>query len=464
MPIILDQPEMDSHSTSQSVYHTINLAAQDHNINNQNFVIDISSSKNYKEANIRLLEPLKLNLVKSCLATKKTTDEDFKKFQQPMLSPNFVYATNELINFNNNPNEQQKDGPVSLKVEHKKYKRKGKVKEMSHDYTLEEQILGNSATVESMYGNKSNKDSESKKKCKTKKCNVMKKCFKLIAPQIENQEVYILEKQIEKMNDHINQGTNSNGTIKQFDDQHLKDSAGVDKCIKLHGYSNYNYSDKREGDLCVESNLLSDFENFNKESKVHDLKNNGYETKMKCYKCFNCSFMSLSLESLNYHCQKKDKCFNNSETFHCPGCKNVFYSLTPLRVHLVHDHKMLQREVKLILNNAQEMCFEKLDVPGEKSSCAYETQSQIIQNGNLFSENDIAVAGAGNRNNVGKSDFEQLSSGRGAASTGRDLEPCLTKRQTMLESYLDDISQKADCSLPPPLTQNGSDLLENTFK
>ncbi|KAL0280432.1 UNVERIFIED_CONTAM: hypothetical protein PYX00_001722 [Menopon gallinae] len=459
MPIILDQPEMETNSTSQSVYHTIDLPAQDHGINNQNFVIDISSNKNYKDGNIRMMEPLKLSLVKNCLSTKKITNEDFKKYPQSLVPSNFMYATNELINFNDTQNDQQKEGPVSLKIEHKKHKRKVKLKEVGHDFSLDEQILENTSTVDNMFGNKS-KDNENRKKYKTKKYNVMKKCYKLIAPHIESQEVYILEKPIEKMNDHISPGTNSNETIKQFDEQeHLKESGEADKCIKLHGYSNYSYSEKRQGDLCVEPNLLSDFENYNKESKVNDLKNNGYETKMKCYKCLNCSFMSLSLESLNYHCQKKDKCFNNSETFHCPGCKNVFYSLTPLRVHLVHDHKMLQREVKLILNNVQEMCFEKLDASGDKSSCAYESQSQIIQNGNLFSESEMAVESGGSRDNVGKGDFV----GRGAPSAGRELEPCMTKRQTMLESYLDDISQKGDCSLPPTLTQNGSDLLENTF-
>lgn len=37
------------------------------------------------------------------------------------------------------------------------------------------------------------------------------------------------------------------------------------------------------------------------------------------------------------------------------------------------------------------------------------------------------------------------------------------KRPTLLESYLDDISNKSDCTLPPRLAQGG-DLLENTFK
>lgn len=201
-----------------------------------------------------------------------------------------------------------------------------------------------------------------------------------------------------------------------------------DEQLKITGEDNGKcqyYSDHQN---CKKWNhTLNDMDDFTKRRMPNlDIRNEkAKETKLKCYKCFTCLFMTLSKESLNYHLEKKGKCYNDNETFHCPGCKNVFYSPTPFKIHLVHDHKMSQKEAKTLVENST-----GIEVEPEASETGKEKERPCW----ATLETDVRVQEKGN------------------------------KRPTMLETYLDEIGSKRDCHLPPPLNRNGSDLLENAFE
>lgn len=82
--------------------------------------------------------------------------------------------------------------------------------------------------------------------------------------------------------------------------------------------------------------------------------------KVKCFKCEQCPFMSISQDGYNYHIQTVHNNEQNSEsassqTFRnkilCPGCENVFYSKKSLKIHLVNDHQMSRPEISQLLES-----------------------------------------------------------------------------------------------------------------
>lgn len=82
--------------------------------------------------------------------------------------------------------------------------------------------------------------------------------------------------------------------------------------------------------------------------------------KVKCFKCEQCPFMSISHDGYNNHVQtvhndgdhvkETNRSFRNKIL--CPGCENVFYSKMSLKIHLVNDHQMSDRnEISQLLES-----------------------------------------------------------------------------------------------------------------
>lgn len=82
--------------------------------------------------------------------------------------------------------------------------------------------------------------------------------------------------------------------------------------------------------------------------------------KVKCFKCEQCPFMSISPDGYNNHIQT----VHNNERYSeiasnrsfrskilCPGCENVFYSKMSLKIHLVNDHQMSRSEISQLLES-----------------------------------------------------------------------------------------------------------------
>ncbi|KAK6629138.1 hypothetical protein RUM43_002955 [Polyplax serrata] len=293
------------------------------------------------------------------------------------------------------------------------------------------------------------------KKCSSKlkdKINGIKKGYKPIAPypSADNQKITTLQNPIQKIvSPHINPIF-----IVKIDDTVV----GNEK-QKVPDYLDY-CEKKIDNSECV---LSCDYNNLanNNLTNLRDKRN--FVAKTKCYKCYNCPFTTLSKEYLNFHFQKKQKCSVNNEVFHCPACKNIFFSLTPLRVHLVQDHKMIMKEVKVIVQSFQEVALEG---DNDKVPCIYQANQIPNVNEGMFNSDvsamELPVTDVDNREDIDKSYVGSITNRE--MSESREIEEGGNlKRPTMLESYLDDINNKAECAIPPTFNHNGSALLENTF-
>lgn len=82
--------------------------------------------------------------------------------------------------------------------------------------------------------------------------------------------------------------------------------------------------------------------------------------KVKCFKCEQCPFMSISQDGYNNHIQTvhfNDQNNDDASTrsfrnkILCPGCENVFYSKMSLKIHLVNDHQMSRPEISQLLES-----------------------------------------------------------------------------------------------------------------
>lgn len=95
--------------------------------------------------------------------------------------------------------------------------------------------------------------------------------------------------------------------------------------------------------------------------------------KVKCFKCEQCPFMSISQNGYNAHIetahnnQNDDESTNNRkirDKILCPGCENVFYSKTSLEFHLVQDHQMSRSDISQLL----ESLFSKKTITSDEST------------------------------------------------------------------------------------------------
>lgn len=83
--------------------------------------------------------------------------------------------------------------------------------------------------------------------------------------------------------------------------------------------------------------------------------------KVKCLKCEQCPFMSISQDGYNNHIRTvhnnesdsnesaSNRSFRNKIL--CPGCENIFYSKMSLKIHLVNDHQMSRPEISQLLES-----------------------------------------------------------------------------------------------------------------
>lgn len=107
--------------------------------------------------------------------------------------------------------------------------------------------------------------------------------------------------------------------------------------------------------------------------------------KVKCFKCEQCPFMSISQDGYNNHIQMVHNNDRNSEhsanrSFRnkilCPGCENVFYSKMSLKIHLVNDHQMSRPEISQLL----ESLFLKKNTNKSSSSSDKTDSTKTITN------------------------------------------------------------------------------------
>lgn len=78
------------------------------------------------------------------------------------------------------------------------------------------------------------------------------------------------------------------------------------------------------------------------------------KSSIKCFKCTQCPFISISQAGLDTHTDKNHHDGNQTSVFKklkCFGCHNVFYSQNSLKVHLVKDHQMSDDEIKYLVQN-----------------------------------------------------------------------------------------------------------------
>ncbi len=78
------------------------------------------------------------------------------------------------------------------------------------------------------------------------------------------------------------------------------------------------------------------------------------KSSIKCFKCTQCPFISISQSGLDVHVDKNHNNGNQTSVFKklkCFGCPNVFYSQNSLKVHLVKDHQMSDDEIKYLVTN-----------------------------------------------------------------------------------------------------------------
>lgn len=442
MPIVLDQPETDSNSGSQGNLNILELVHKppEYNTTEQNFSETIQ---------------LEGNEVEHDGGQKSGVIEGEQKKDWSLKYVSDIYHSDKLSNFSCSSFRGKENG--GAKEELKKHKKKNK-SNVTNPVNMQMNFQNGNLNSQDMFlmkqlkmkndGNKGKKFSNKLKE----KINGIKKGYKPIAPYPsgDDQKLTVVQNPVPK---HVSSQMNPILIVK-IDDQGVNESKQ-----KMPEYFSYNEKKIENSEYVQPYN----FENVSSDLDT-DLKNKkNYVAKTKCYKCYNCPFVTLNKDYLNYHFQKKQKCFANNEVFHCPGCKNIFHSLTPLKIHLMHDHKVLSKEVKVILQSIQEV---RCGMAQEKSSCVFQSDDLSTINGNMFNSNmnsiEMPLTDGENREEIEK-DFENLSNGH--LSGSREIEQCGNgKRQTMLESYLDDINNKGECNLPPTLNHNGSALLENTFK
>lgn len=78
------------------------------------------------------------------------------------------------------------------------------------------------------------------------------------------------------------------------------------------------------------------------------------KSSIKCFKCVQCPFISISQSGLDLHTDKNHHNGNQTSVLKklkCFGCQNVFYSQNSLKVHLVKDHQMCDDEIKYLVQN-----------------------------------------------------------------------------------------------------------------
>ena len=451
MPIILDQPESDSHTSTSRNLNMLDLVNEPSDYNG-------TIEQNFSEGihlDIRDLNE------ENKLHKSENIDGEFKKdWNLQKYVPDDMFENDKIDNFSCSAFKGKKND--LNKYDYKKIKKKDKTNYKNCVNMSTVNFSNNDFNTSEVFLNKQckekNGDGKTKKysnKSSKEKAYLIKKNYKPIAPypSSNDQKLSVIPTPVPKLiNPHVNPIL-----LVKIDDQQQQ---GLnDEKQKMQDY--LDYSDKRIQD----PDYVQSYSYETTIDNDYDLKNmKNFMSKTKCYKCYNCSFITLNKDFLNYHFQKKQKCYSNNEVFHCPGCKNIFFSLTPLRVHLVHDHKMLSKEVKTILQSVQEVRFE---VEGEKSSCIFQSNEFNTMKENLFNSNSIPdldmPINVENRSEIEKT-FNAIPPDKHVPD-GREIERCVNgKRQTMLESYLDDINNKGDCNLPPTLNNNGSALLENTFK
>lgn len=116
--------------------------------------------------------------------------------------------------------------------------------------------------------------------------------------------------------------------------------------------------------------------------------------KLKCLKCDECPFMSISRQGFDEHIRSVHKDSANSTTrakrnyrnkLLCPGCDNVFYSRMSLKIHLVNDHQMNRKDIKQLLDsvlveqNLRSVAQQPTSTPSVDVR-QYETQKIYLKN------------------------------------------------------------------------------------
>lgn len=105
--------------------------------------------------------------------------------------------------------------------------------------------------------------------------------------------------------------------------------------------------------------------------------------KVKCFKCEQCPFMSISQDGYKNHIETVHNSDRNDESISsrsfrnkilCPGCENVFYSKMSLKIHLVNDHQMSRPEISQLM----ESLFLKKNASKSVSSSSEKSESANI--------------------------------------------------------------------------------------
>ncbi|XP_012266385.2 zinc finger protein 624-like [Athalia rosae] len=80
--------------------------------------------------------------------------------------------------------------------------------------------------------------------------------------------------------------------------------------------------------------------------------NEKYADTLQCFKCKECSYMSLSEKHIFQHIEKEH---NNTlgkkhkPILKCPGCLNTFQHEASLLSHMIHDHQVCESEAQIIV-------------------------------------------------------------------------------------------------------------------
>lgn len=126
--------------------------------------------------------------------------------------------------------------------------------------------------------------------------------------------------------------------------------------------------------------------------------------KVKCFKCEQCPFMSISQIGYNTHIETAHNNQNDNQSTNnrkirdkilCPGCENVFYSKTSLEIHLVNDHQMSRSDIGQLLESllskntitTDESTSNQNESNIEKSSSEMATERRVGQNQKIYLKN-----------------------------------------------------------------------------
>ncbi|XP_059486128.1 zinc finger protein 335-like isoform X2 [Neocloeon triangulifer] len=84
-----------------------------------------------------------------------------------------------------------------------------------------------------------------------------------------------------------------------------------------------------------------------------------------CFKCSSCPFLSMDREGVDKHIKAEHSSNKSSQQqqqqqqymsepinqeLRCPGCPNIFFSPDSLKVHLIHDHRVDEKDTPKIIN------------------------------------------------------------------------------------------------------------------